>query len=141
MRYFYLLLPFCRDEAGVQDTFMTYEVYKDDITMRLVSEACKLLGNINHIYALLTACYCYIFDQATANTLYVSEDVKADIVLRQFGEYFFEFCKRSGYDHMLRTLGGTLFEFIENLDALHGFLSLSYKVTLLLYATDALTEN
>lgn len=29
---------------------------------------------------------------------------------------------------MLRTLGGTLFEFIENLDALHGYLSLSYKV-------------
>ncbi|XP_030633881.1 guanylate cyclase soluble subunit beta-2-like [Chanos chanos] len=86
-----------RDEAGVQDTFMTYEVYKDDITMRLVTEACKLL------------------------------DVEPDVVLRQFGEYFFEFCKRSGYDHMLRTLGGTLFEFIENLDALHGYLSLSYK--------------
>ncbi|KAL2096341.1 hypothetical protein ACEWY4_008489 [Coilia grayii] len=88
---------FVRNEANVQDTFMTYEVYTDDITMRLVSEACKLL------------------------------DVKADIVLRQFGEYFFEFCKRSGYDHMLRTLGGNLFEFIENLDALHGYLSLSYK--------------
>ncbi|XP_063060828.1 guanylate cyclase soluble subunit beta-2-like [Engraulis encrasicolus] len=86
-----------RNEAKVQDTFMTYEVYPDDITMKLVSEACKLL------------------------------DVKSDIVLRQFGEYFFEFCKRSGYDHMLRTLGGNLFEFIENLDALHGYLSLSYK--------------
>ncbi|XP_060762619.1 guanylate cyclase soluble subunit beta-2-like, partial [Neoarius graeffei] len=86
-----------RDEAGVQDTFMTYEVYKDDITMRLVAEACKLL------------------------------DVEASAVLKQFGEYFFEFCKRSGYDHMLRTLGGNLFEFIENLDALHGYLSLSYK--------------
>ncbi|KAM9439599.1 guanylate cyclase soluble subunit beta-2-like [Clarias gariepinus] len=86
-----------RNEAGVQDTFMTYEVYKDDITMRLVAEACKLL------------------------------DLEASAVLRQFGEYFFEFCKRSGYDHMLRTLGGNLFEFIENLDALHGYLSLSYK--------------
>ncbi|XP_067102758.1 guanylate cyclase soluble subunit beta-2-like [Osmerus mordax] len=86
-----------RDEAGVQDTFLTYEVYPDDITMRLVSEACKLL------------------------------DVKPEVVLRQFGEYFFEFCKRSGYDHMLRTLGGSLFEFIENLDALHSYLALSYK--------------
>ncbi|XP_026797175.3 guanylate cyclase soluble subunit beta-2 [Pangasianodon hypophthalmus] len=86
-----------RDKAGVQDTFMTYEVYKDDITLRLVAEACKLL------------------------------EVEASAVLRQFGEYFFEFCKRSGYDHMLRTLGGNLFEFIENLDALHGYLSLSYK--------------
>ncbi|XP_051535348.1 guanylate cyclase soluble subunit beta-2-like [Myxocyprinus asiaticus] len=86
-----------RDAAGVQDTFMTYEVYKDDITMRLVTEACKML------------------------------DLEQSVVLRQFGEYFFEFCKRAGYDHMLRTLGGNLFEFMENLDALHGYLSLSYK--------------
>uniref|UniRef100_A0A8C4FFQ7 guanylate cyclase n=1 Tax=Dicentrarchus labrax TaxID=13489 RepID=A0A8C4FFQ7_DICLA len=49
------------------------------------------------------------------------------ILLLQFGEYFFEFCKRSGYDHMLRTLGGNLFEFTENLDALHSYLALSYK--------------
>ncbi|KAG9348305.1 hypothetical protein JZ751_002040, partial [Albula glossodonta] len=28
---------------------------------------------------------------------------------------------------MLRTLGGNLYEFIENLDALHSYLSLSYK--------------
>ncbi|KAM4627539.1 guanylate cyclase soluble subunit beta-2-like [Polymixia lowei] len=86
-----------RDAAGVQDTFLTYEVYKDEITMHLVTEACKLL------------------------------DVKPEVVLKLFGEYFFEFCKRSGYDHMLRTLGGNLFEFIENLDALHSYLALSYK--------------
>ncbi|XP_036933391.1 guanylate cyclase soluble subunit beta-2-like isoform X2 [Acanthopagrus latus] len=86
-----------RDEAGVQDTFLTYEVYKDEISMQLVSKACKLLG------------------------------VKPEVVLRQFGEYFFEFCKRSGYDHMLRTLAGNLFEFTENLDALHSYLALSYK--------------
>uniref|UniRef100_H3BCR9 guanylate cyclase n=1 Tax=Latimeria chalumnae TaxID=7897 RepID=H3BCR9_LATCH len=86
-----------RTQAGAQDTFMTFEVYKDDITMRLVEEACRLL------------------------------DVTPDVVLRQFGEYFFEFCKRSGYDHMLRTLGGNLYEFIENLDALHNYLSLSYQ--------------
>uniref|UniRef100_A0A670Y7S0 guanylate cyclase n=1 Tax=Pseudonaja textilis TaxID=8673 RepID=A0A670Y7S0_PSETE len=49
------------------------------------------------------------------------------MVLKQFGEYFFEFCKQSGYDHMLRTLGGNLYEFIENLDALHSYLSLSYQ--------------
>lgn len=33
-----------REEAGVQDSFLTYEVYKDDITMQLVADACKLLG-------------------------------------------------------------------------------------------------
>lgn len=35
---------FCRDAARVQDTFMTYEVYTDNITMQLVTEACKMLG-------------------------------------------------------------------------------------------------
>uniref|UniRef100_A0A8D2PIL0 guanylate cyclase n=1 Tax=Zosterops lateralis melanops TaxID=1220523 RepID=A0A8D2PIL0_ZOSLA len=86
-----------RLQAGVQDSFLTFEVYKDEITMQLVDKACKVLG------------------------------VPADIVLREFGKYFFEFCKRSGYDHMLRTLGGNLYEFIENLDALHSYLSLSYQ--------------
>ncbi|XP_035400630.1 guanylate cyclase soluble subunit beta-2-like isoform X5 [Cygnus atratus] len=86
-----------RLQAGVQDTFLTFEVYKDEITMQLVDKACKVLG------------------------------VPADMVLKEFGEYFFEFCKRSGYDHMLRTLGGNLYEFIENLDALHSYLSLSYQ--------------
>lgn len=40
-----------RDEAGVQDTFLTYEVYKDEITMQLVTEACKLLGKLFPICA------------------------------------------------------------------------------------------
>ncbi|XP_075775901.1 guanylate cyclase soluble subunit beta-2-like [Pelodiscus sinensis] len=34
----------------------------------------------------------------------------------------------SGYDRMLRTLGGNLTEFIENLDALHSYLALSYQL-------------
>nr|XP_008104486.1 PREDICTED: guanylate cyclase soluble subunit beta-2 isoform X1 [Anolis carolinensis] len=86
-----------RVQTGVEDTFLTFEVYRDEITMQLIDKACKIL------------------------------DVPPDMVLKQFGEYFFEFCKRSGYDHMLRTLGGNLYEFIENLDALHSYLSLSYQ--------------
>ncbi|KAK7127660.1 hypothetical protein R3I93_020290 [Phoxinus phoxinus] len=83
--------------AGVQETFMTYEIYDDLITLRLVQEACKML------------------------------DVSSEVVLKLFGEYFFSFCKMSGYDTMLRTLGGNLLEFIENLDALHSYLALSYE--------------
>ncbi|KAL6461794.1 hypothetical protein MHYP_G00299390 [Metynnis hypsauchen] len=83
--------------AEVQDNFMTYEIYDDVITLRLVQEACKML------------------------------DVTSEVVLKLFGEYFFSFCKMSGYDTMLRTLGGNLVEFIENLDALHSYLALSYQ--------------
>ncbi|KAH0621930.1 hypothetical protein JD844_023681 [Phrynosoma platyrhinos] len=54
-------------------------------------------------------------------------EVSEEVVLKLFGEYFFSFCKMSGYDRMLRTLGGNLTEFIENLDALHSYLALSYQ--------------
>ncbi|XP_054975617.1 guanylate cyclase soluble subunit beta-2-like [Sorex araneus] len=76
---------------------MTYTVYDDTITINLIQEACKVLG------------------------------VSMETVLKLFGEYFFKFCKMSGYDRMLRTLGGNLTEFIENLDALHSYLALSYQ--------------
>ncbi|XP_045061794.1 guanylate cyclase soluble subunit beta-2 [Coregonus clupeaformis] len=76
---------------------MTYEIYDDVITLRLVQEACTML------------------------------DLPSEVVLKLFGEYFFSFCKMSGYDTMLRTLGGNLVEFIENLDALHSYLALSYQ--------------
>ncbi|XP_053561532.1 guanylate cyclase soluble subunit beta-2-like [Bombina bombina] len=83
--------------ADVQDTFMTYEVYDDVITLKIIKEACRMLN------------------------------VSEENVLKLFGEYFFSFCKQSGYDRMLRTLGGNLMEFVENLDTLHSYLSLSYK--------------
>nr|XP_036312979.1 guanylate cyclase soluble subunit beta-2-like [Pipistrellus kuhlii] len=76
---------------------MTYTVYDDIVTVNLIQEACKILG------------------------------VSMEAVLKLFGEHFFKFCKKSGYDRMLRTLGGDLTEFIENLDALHSYLALSYQ--------------
>ncbi|KAI3366247.1 hypothetical protein L3Q82_009720, partial [Scortum barcoo] len=83
--------------SGVQDTFMTYTVYDDILTLSLVQEACSLL------------------------------EVPADVLLKLFGEHFFTFCKQAGYDTMLRTLGGNLVEFIGNLDSLHSYLALSYE--------------
>ncbi|KAF4025610.1 hypothetical protein G4228_017704 [Cervus hanglu yarkandensis] len=83
--------------ADMQDTFMTYTVYDDIITIKLIQEACMVLG------------------------------VSMEAILKLFGEYFFKFCKMSGYDRMLRTLGGNLTEFIENLDALHSYLAHSYQ--------------
>lgn len=62
------------------------------------------------------------------NRLFISIlGVPVEAVLELFGEYFFTFCQRSGYDEMLRVLGGDLMSFLENLDALHSYLSFSYK--------------
>ncbi|XP_077987635.1 guanylate cyclase soluble subunit beta-2-like [Glandiceps talaboti] len=84
-------------KAKVDDSFLTYEGYDDDVTIRLVKAASEV----------------------------ASLDV--DTILETFGEYFFTFCQRSGYDEMLRTLGGNLRSFLENLDSLHSYLSFSYK--------------
>ena len=47
-------------------------------------------------------------------------------ILEMFGEMFFEFCGESGYDKILQVLGGTLMEFLQNLDALHDHLATIY---------------
>ncbi|KAK9401146.1 guanylate cyclase soluble subunit beta-2-like [Crotalus adamanteus] len=35
-----------RVQTGVQDTFFTFEVYKDEITMQLIDKACQMLGRL-----------------------------------------------------------------------------------------------
>lgn len=44
---------FPRLKAGVQETFMTYEIYDDLITLRLVQEACEMLGENHFILKIL----------------------------------------------------------------------------------------
>ncbi|KAK0063210.1 guanylate cyclase soluble subunit beta-2, partial [Biomphalaria pfeifferi] len=53
--------------------------------------------------------------------------VPVETVLEIFGEFFFDYCLRHGYDKMLRTLGSDIKSFIQNLDSLHSLLALSYK--------------
>lgn len=49
------LLYFFRKQAGIQDTFMTYTVYDDVITFKLIQEACKTLSkNSLFLYLLST---------------------------------------------------------------------------------------
>ena len=43
-----------------------------------------------------------------------------------FGEWFLDFCQESGYDRLLQVLGGTLRDFLSNLDALHDHLGAVY---------------
>lgn len=44
---------------------------------------------------------------------------------------FFEFCQESGYDTILRVLGATTKDFLQNLDALHDHLATIYPGALL----------
>ncbi|XP_041482647.1 guanylate cyclase soluble subunit beta-2-like isoform X2 [Lytechinus variegatus] len=83
--------------AGVDDSFISHTTYTDGITLKLVKAASDVAGQ------------------------------PIPVILELFGEFFFTFCQRSGYDEMLRVLGSNLKSFLENLDALHSYLSFSYK--------------
>ncbi|XP_038050765.1 guanylate cyclase soluble subunit beta-2-like isoform X2 [Patiria miniata] len=86
-----------RESAGVEDSFITHGCYDDTTTLQLVQAASEVSG------------------------------LKVPVILELFGEFFFSFCQQSGYDEMLRALGGNLKSFLENLDSLHSYLSFSYE--------------
>ena len=47
-------------------------------------------------------------------------------ILEIFGEFFFDYCTEIGYGSLLRALGGTPFDFLEQLDSMHDHLSNTY---------------
>lgn len=69
--------------------------------------------------------YCYTFTCVCVCVMLL--DLPVEAVLRVFGGYFFGYCLRHGYDKMLKTLGGDMVSFIQNLDSLHSLLALSYN--------------
>lgn len=60
-------------------------------------------------------------------TSFILPDIDSNMILKEFGEYFFESCKRSDSDHILMTLAGNFYNFMKNLSALHSYLSLLYQ--------------
>ncbi|KAH9496327.1 Guanylate cyclase soluble subunit beta-2 [Bulinus truncatus] len=79
----------------------------------------------HHAYVLVPShrCSCSIIQVF----LFYPTGVPVESVLEIFGEFFFDYCLRHGYDKMLRTLGSDIKSFIQNLDSLHSLLALSYK--------------
>ncbi|XP_065846187.1 guanylate cyclase soluble subunit beta-1-like isoform X2 [Oscarella lobularis] len=53
-------------------------------------------------------------------------DVSNEDLLRQFGDEFLLWCQEYGYNKLLMLLGGTIQEFLVNLDALHDHLANEY---------------
>ena len=71
------------------DFFSTYQAYPDDVTHRLVAAA--------------------------------SEELKltASEIMQAFGEYWITFTANEGYEELLASTGGTLPEFLDQLDTMH----------------------
>ncbi|XP_038066117.1 guanylate cyclase soluble subunit beta-2-like [Patiria miniata] len=78
-----------RKNAGVEDKFVNFQQYDDDVTYRLAEAAAKLLG------------------------------VDTDTVYELFGVFWVTWTMRIGYDKLICTLGKNLAEFISNLDFMH----------------------
>jgi hypothetical protein len=83
--------------AGIEDvTFLSMHSYPDDVTYRLVGAASAELN------------------------------LPADVILRSFGTYWTMYTATEGYGELLKLTGGTLFEFLYNLDNMHARVGLSY---------------
>lgn len=87
-----------RKEANVEmeGSFLQRIIYEDEMTYRLIGAAETVLKT------------------------------PANDILEMFGRMFFEFCQESGYDKILKILGATPRDFLQNLDALHDHLATIY---------------
>lgn len=89
----------CRDSIGDTDgTFISRLMYDDEVTYRLIDAAERILRS-----------------------------EKYGNVSQLFGEKFYELVQDSGYEGILKLLGGSLKEFLDNLDSFHTHLGTTYS--------------
>lgn len=94
-----LINPSCGDSIGDSDgTFISRLFYDDELTYQLINNAERILRSEK--YGQLS---------------------------QLFGERFFELVCDSGYESILRLLGGNLKDFLDNLDSFHTHLSTTYS--------------
>lgn len=89
----------CRESIGDTDgTFISRLFYDDEVTYRLIDTSERIL-----------------------------QSEKFGHVSCLFGEKFYELVQDSGYEGILKLLGGSLQEFLENLDSFHKHLGTTYS--------------
>lgn len=60
-------------------------------------------------------------------TSFILPGIDSNMILKEFGDYYFESYKRSDSDHILMTLAWNFYNFMKNSSALHSYLSLLYQ--------------
>src|SRR5262245_62496177 len=82
--------------AGFNDeTFLSMEVYPDELTYRLVAAAAKTLG------------------------------YRTEALLDSFGEFWIKYTANEGYGELMDLFGASFDDFLANLDVMHARLGLS----------------
>ena len=111
------LFVFCSEEADcpeMLDSIVERHYYDESYLSRVGTVAQNKLGMlINHILVIVALYYIHI-------------GIPLEKILEMFGGAFFEACKKTGHNRMLRSLGHNLYGFLINLDSLHDHLSFSY---------------
>ncbi|KAG1708478.1 Guanylate cyclase soluble subunit beta-1 [Nymphon striatum] len=161
--YFYVI-TFCllsyiyREKAEIQyedGPFLTHRSYGDEITMKLISTTCEVLGEllarstevyntfirltkstygiINHfngqqldLQIILPTQSGYDGGDFNTNNAHINEWPHLETALEVFGGHFLVYCQHNGYDRILRVLGGNMFDMLSNLDNLHDHLDSQY---------------
>ncbi|XP_065668357.1 guanylate cyclase soluble subunit beta-1 isoform X3 [Hydra vulgaris] len=86
-----------RMEAGVfEDSFDEKMVYDDNMIFEIIDAACEIL------------------------------DLEEEELHEEFGECYFSHCLASSHGKLLKALGGSLYDFLSNIDSLHDHLCASY---------------
>lgn len=85
-----------RQRAGVDQDFVNMNQYPDEVTVNLVAAASARLG----------------LPPAT--------------ILEEFGLHWIRYTAHAGYGDLLRLAGGSFISFLQNLDALHARVGLSF---------------
>lgn len=89
----------CRDSIGDTDgTFISRVFYDDEVTYRLIDAAERILRSEKYGH-----------------------------LSQLFGEKFYELVQDSGYEGILKLLGGSLKDFLDNLDSFHTNLGTTYS--------------
>lgn len=89
----------CRDSIGDTDgTFISRLFYDDEVTYRLIDTAERVLRSEKYGHAS-----------------------------QLFGEKFYELVQDSGYEGILKLLGGSFKDFLDNLDSFHAHLGTTYS--------------
>ncbi|MBM4246564.1 MAG: heme NO-binding protein [Deltaproteobacteria bacterium] len=86
-----------RERAGVRaEPFVTMKTYPDSLTYDLVGAACTELG------------------------------LDGEVFLAELGVFWIQYASDRGYGSLMNLAGNSLFEFLQNLDAMHARVALSY---------------
>lgn len=131
--YIFITFTFRKEGFDGDNDFMLFHYYDDKRTNDLVVAISKITGENKWARFTIVNFHKYIKSFNTkillGSTIILVFLIGLNVcdVWKSFGNYFFNYASKLGYDRMLRSLGMDFYSFVQNLDHLHSLLALTYK--------------